>query len=54
MTFQAAIDNSLIAAIIARCNVSAERAAKELQAARRTAKATGLPLADALQTLGLV
>lgn len=54
MTFQAAIQADLIAAIVARCNVSKERAEAELKAAAKTAKMTGLPLADTLQSLGLV
>lgn len=53
MTFQAAIQADLIAAIVALCNVSQERAAAELKAAAKTAKETGLPLADTLQMLGL-
>lgn len=54
MTFQAAINAELIAAIVAKCGVSAERAAQELRAAKATAKTLGLLLADTLQTLGLV
>jgi hypothetical protein len=54
MTFQAAITADLIAAIVARCGVSQERAAAELKAATKTAKATGLPVADTLKMLGLV
>jgi hypothetical protein len=54
MTFQQAIQTELIAAIVARCSVSQERAAAELKAAAKAAKATGLPLADTLKMLGLV
>jgi len=54
MTFQAAIKSDLIASIVARCNISQERAAAELKAAAKVAKATGLPLADTLKILGLV
>jgi hypothetical protein len=54
MTFQAAITKDLINAIVAKCGITADRAAKELKAARATAKATGWPLADTLVTMGLV
>lgn len=54
MTFKSAIKADLIAAISAYCNISQERAAFELKAAVKTAKATGLPLADTLKILGLV
>ena len=54
MNFQAAITADLIASIVARCGISQKRAAAELKAAAKTAKATGLPLADTLKILGLV
>lgn len=54
MNFQAAITQDLINAIVSKCGITADRAAKELKAARATAKATGLSLADTLNTLGLV
>jgi hypothetical protein len=54
MTFNKAIKSDLIAAIVARCGITKERAAAELKAAAKTAKTLGLPLADTLKTLGLV
>ena len=54
MTFQAAIHADLIAAIVTKCGVNYARAEAELQAAKKTAKTLGLPLADTLKTLGLV
>jgi hypothetical protein len=51
---QAAINKDLIAAIVAHCGVSHERAAKELKAAKAAAKTLGLPLADTLVQAGLV
>jgi hypothetical protein len=54
MTFKKAIKSELIAAIVARCGITKERANVELQAAAKTAKTMGLPLADTLKTLGLV
>lgn len=53
MTFQAAITADLIAAIVAKCGVSEERAARELRTAKKTAKATGLTVAEVLHTMGM-
>lgn len=49
-----AIDIELTAAICEKCGISADRAAKELKAAKVASKTTGLPLADTLVHLGLV
>jgi hypothetical protein len=54
MTFQAAIQAELIAAIVNKCGCDATKAAAELAIARKVAKQLGLPLADTLHTLGLV
>ena len=54
MTIAQAIHAELIAAIIAKCGVTPARAAVELKAAKATAKATGLTLAETLGHLGLV
>lgn len=54
MNFKAAIHAVLIAAIVTKCGVSYARAKAELQAAKKTAKKLGLPLAVTLKTLGLV
>lgn len=54
MNFQQAINADLIAAIVAKCQVTTEQAAQILKNAKATAKMTGLPLADTLVHLGMV
>jgi hypothetical protein len=54
MTFTQAIKTDLIAAIVAKCGVSPERAAAELKAGAATARTLNAPLTDTLRTLGLI
>jgi hypothetical protein len=53
MTFAAAINESLIASITAKCGCDREKAESIIKTSRATAKQLGLTLAEVLNSMGV-